>query len=178
MPIFSISASRASCSSRCLFTWLMTNSTRCDLSRKERDMGAMSPFMLKMGTRDFCGVETVLIGPIWPANGVSPNANTENSYPPGYSPAIPSGLHVSAPVSIDFDLPSALMTSAEKYHSGAFIHLRMPDKRSHGNAAAIDATGHPQICSIDICGNGVLPRCDGSFLQASCGQGGSATMTR
>ena len=46
-------------------------------------MGAMSPFMLKMGTRDFCGVETALIGPIWPVNGGSPNANTENSYPPG-----------------------------------------------------------------------------------------------
>ena len=46
-------------------------------------MGAMSPFMLKMGTLDFCGVETALIGPIWPVNGGSPNANTENSYPPG-----------------------------------------------------------------------------------------------
>ena len=60
----------------------MTNSTRCNLSRNERDMGA-SPFMLKMGTLDFCGVETALIGPIWPVNGGSPNANTENSYPRG-----------------------------------------------------------------------------------------------
>ena len=71
-----------------------------------------------------------------------------------------------------FDLPSALMTSAEKYHSGAFIHLRMPDKRSHGNAAAIDATGHPQICSIDICGNGGLPRCDGSFFKLHAAKAG------
>jgi hypothetical protein len=50
---------------------------------RERYGRAMFPFMLKMGTFDFCGVETALIGPIWPVNGGSPNANTENSYPPG-----------------------------------------------------------------------------------------------
>jgi hypothetical protein len=50
---------------------------------RERYGRAMFPFMLKMGTFDFCGVETALIGPIWPVNVDSPNANTENSYPPG-----------------------------------------------------------------------------------------------
>jgi hypothetical protein len=50
---------------------------------RERYGRAMSPFMLKMGTLDFCGVKTALTGPIWEVNGGSPNANTENSYPPG-----------------------------------------------------------------------------------------------
>jgi hypothetical protein len=54
--------------------------TRCP---GRREIWARYPFMLKMGTPDFCGVETALIGPIWPVNGGSPNANTENSYPPG-----------------------------------------------------------------------------------------------
>src|ERR1700730_8084771 len=77
MPILSISASRASCSSRCLFTWLMTIQLRAICPRKERDMGTMSPFMLKMGTRSFCGVGTALIGPVLPANGASPEIGNQ-----------------------------------------------------------------------------------------------------
>ena len=48
------------------------HSTPCDCPRKERDMGTMSPFMLKMGT-----VGTALIGPVLPANGASPEIGNQ-----------------------------------------------------------------------------------------------------
>src|ERR1700760_4416805 len=35
-----------------------------------------------------------------------------------------------------------------------------------------------QMLSMDICGYGLVLRCDGSALRSSYGQGGSATMTR
>src|SRR3954469_23490690 len=68
-------ASRASSAMPILFNSMQ--------SAPKGEIWARYPFMLKMGTPDFCGVETALIGPIWPVNGGSPNANTENSYPPG-----------------------------------------------------------------------------------------------
>jgi hypothetical protein len=44
-------------------------------------MGTISLFMLKIGTRNFCDVET--LGLIWPANGASPEIGNQLDLPVG-----------------------------------------------------------------------------------------------